>query len=139
MVQNFCSCYVTKVEVVNLQMLKEKTWNQLGIRSGWIISGKMSKLPLFDFQIQVLVSICVCLSSASFSVNRAITSAVIFAFEKNSDDQIKMTLEEASWLRKRNTILDSWQAKIAPEAFGTRKFQIKRYFNIIPCKNWHIG
>ena len=63
----------------------------------------MSKLLLS--QMQILAAMCICLSSASFSVNKAITAAVIFAFQKNADDQMKMTLEEASWLRKRKAIL----------------------------------
>ena len=63
----------------------------------------MSKLLLS--QMQILAAMCICLSSASFSVNKAITATVIFAFQKNADDQMKMTLEEASWLRKRKAIL----------------------------------
>ena len=63
----------------------------------------MSKLLLS--QMQILAAMCICLSSASFSVNKAITAAVIFAFQKNADDQLKMTLEEASWLRKGKAIL----------------------------------
>ena len=58
-------------------------------------------------EIQVLAAICVCLSAVSYGANAAITSAVIFAFQKDSDDQIKMTLEDASWLRKRKVILVS--------------------------------
>ena len=65
----------------------------------------MSKLLLSNSQMQILAAMCICLSSASFSVNKAITAAVIFAFQKNADDHMKMTLEEASWLRKRKAIL----------------------------------
>ena len=50
--------------------------------------------------MQVLAAICVCLTSVSYGANTAITSAVIFAFQKDSDVEIDMTLEEASWLRK---------------------------------------
>ena len=35
-----------------------------------------------------------------------ITSAVVFAFQKDSDVKMNMTLEEASWLRKRKSIID---------------------------------
>ena len=58
-------------------------------------------------EMQVLAAICVCLSTVSYGANFAITSAVIFAFQKDSDDQIKMTLEDASWLGKRKVILVS--------------------------------
>ena len=57
--------------------------------------------------MQVLAAICVCLSSVSYGANMAITSAVIFAFQKDSDDKMKMTLEDASWLRKRRVTLVS--------------------------------
>ena len=56
-------------------------------------------------EMQVLAAICACLTSVSFGANNTITSAVIYTFQKDSDDQIKMSLEEASWLRKRKAIL----------------------------------
>ena len=59
--------------------------------------------PIVD--MQVLAAICVCLTAISYGANVAITSAVIFAFQKDADDQMKMTLEEASWLRKRKVFL----------------------------------
>ena len=59
-------------------------------------------------EMQVLATIFVCLSTVSYAANMAITSAEIFAFQKDSDDKyIKMTLEDASWLRKRKVILVS--------------------------------
>ena len=39
------------------------------------------------------------------------TSAMIYAFQNDSDDLIKMTLEEASWLRKREAILFDQQGR----------------------------
>ena len=62
-------------------------------------------------KMQVLATICVCLTSVSFGANHAITSAVIFAFQKDSDEKIKMTLEEASWLRKSKVNLSSSTSK----------------------------
>ena len=53
------------------------------------------------FEMQVLVAICASLTATSIGVDTAITSAAIFAFQKDSDHQIKMSLQEASWLRKR--------------------------------------
>ena len=72
--------------------------------------------PLISYiypKIQVLAAVCVCLTSISFGANNAITSAVIFAFQKDSDEKMKMTLEEASWLRKSKVILVHQQAKSA--------------------------
>ena len=45
------------------------------------------------------------MSSISYAANSAVGAAMIFEFEHDLDDQIKMTLEEASWLRKRKAIL----------------------------------
>ena len=53
--------------------------------------------------IQVLATFCTCLTAVSYGTNIAITSSVIFTFEKNRDDQITMTMEEASWIRKINS------------------------------------
>ena len=51
--------------------------------------------------MQVLAAICVSLAATSHGADMAITSAAIFAFQKDLDDRMKMSLEEASWLRKR--------------------------------------
>ena len=77
--------------------------------------------PISNSQMQILVAMCICLSSASFSVNKAITSAVIFTFQKNADDQLKMTLEEASWLRERKSILQGSAKKQAPGSVNMRR------------------
>ena len=50
--------------------------------------------------MQVVAALCVCLTAISWGANFAITSAIIFAFQKDKDDQITMSLEDASWLRK---------------------------------------
>ena len=44
------------------------------------------------------------MSSMSYAANSAVGAAMIYSFEKDSDDQITLTLEEASWLRKRKAI-----------------------------------
>ena len=53
---------------------------------------------------QVLATFCVCFTSVNFGANFAITSAVVFALQKGTDDQMEMSLEEASWLRKKNVL-----------------------------------
>ena len=54
---------------------------------------------------QVLATVCACYTAVSYGANEAITSSIIFAFEKKQDEQIKMPLEEASWMRKICTTL----------------------------------
>ena len=51
--------------------------------------------------MQVLAAICVSLTGISMGADMALTSAAIFAFQKDLDDHIKMSLQEASWLHKR--------------------------------------
>ena len=60
--------------------------------------------PIPILEVQILTAICVCMSSMSYAANSAVGAAMIYAFEKDSDDQITLTLEEASWLRKRKAI-----------------------------------
>ena len=55
--------------------------------------------------IQILATLCVCLTTVRHGSNIALTSGVIFSFQKNRDDDIKITMEEASWLRKGESIL----------------------------------
>ena len=52
--------------------------------------------------LQILAALCVCLTALRHGANIAITSGMIYSFEKNSDDYLNMTLEEASWLRKQH-------------------------------------
>ena len=57
------------------------------------------------YDVKVLATLCVCLTSVSYGACRALTSAMIFAFQKDRDEEMKMSLEEASWLRKNNLLL----------------------------------
>ena len=50
---------------------------------------------------QVLATLCICFTAVSVGANSAITSAIVFAFQKGRDDQMEMSMEEASWLRKK--------------------------------------
>ena len=54
---------------------------------------------------QILATLCVCFTAVSFGANHAITSAIVFAFQKGTDDQMEMSMEEASWLRKNKKTL----------------------------------
>ena len=54
------------------------------------------------FKLQILVALCVGLTAVRHGANVAMTSGMIYAFEKDSDDFLTMTMEEASWLRKSN-------------------------------------
>ena len=79
--------------------------------------------------MQVLTAICVCLTSISWAANAATSSAMIFAFQKDSDDLMKMTLEEASWLRKRELTLFERQA-------NTKLVNVtKNILRAMPCKS----
>ena len=51
--------------------------------------------------MQVVAALCVCLTAVSWGANFAITSAMIFAFQKEKDETVKMSLEDASWLRMK--------------------------------------
>ena len=53
-----------------------------------------------SISIQVFAKFCACLTAVSYGANFTLTSSVLFAFEKNRYDQITMTMEEASWIRK---------------------------------------
>ena len=54
--------------------------------------------PLVD--MQVLATLCISLTAIRHGANIAITSSVLYEFENESDEFLKMTMEEASWLRK---------------------------------------
>ena len=54
--------------------------------------------PLVD--MQVLATLCISLTAIRQGANIAITSSVLYEFENKSDEFLKMTMEEASWLRK---------------------------------------
>ena len=51
--------------------------------------------------MQVAATLCACLTAISWGVNYGITSAVMFAFQKDKDDRVKMSIEDASWMRKK--------------------------------------
>ena len=55
--------------------------------------------------MQVAATLCACLTATSWGVNYGITSAVIFEFQKDKDDHVKMSLEDASWMRKNGLLL----------------------------------
>ena len=50
--------------------------------------------------MQVLATLCISLTAIRHGANLAITSSVLYEFENESDEFLKMTMEEASWLRK---------------------------------------
>ena len=54
--------------------------------------------PLVD--MQVLATLCISLTAIRQGANIAITSSVLYEFENDSDEFLKMTMEEATWLRK---------------------------------------
>ena len=60
---------------------------------------KLNCYPSLDTQI--LATLCICFTAVSFGANHAITSAILFAFQKGTDDRMAMSMEEASWLRKK--------------------------------------
>ena len=62
-------------------------------------------LCYLDFKMQVAATLCACLTATSWGVNYGITSAVIFEFQKDKDDHVKMSLEDASWMRKTDYFL----------------------------------
>ena len=51
--------------------------------------------------MKVLAALCVGLTAVRYGANVAITSGMIYEFEKDSDEYLKMTMKEASWLRKK--------------------------------------
>ena len=55
--------------------------------------------------MQILATLCVCLTAVSIGSNIALTSGIIFSFQKDRDEDIKITMEETSWLRKGESIL----------------------------------
>ena len=59
--------------------------------------------PLVD--MQVLATLCISLTAIRLGANLAMTSAVLYEFEKDSDEFLKMTMEEATWLRKNTHLL----------------------------------
>ena len=93
-----CDMEAAKAEEVNKGLKR----NQVRLKQKWL-DIKVTNCPMLE--MQVLAAISVCLTAVSFGANSTITSAVIYTFQKDSDDQIKMSLEEASWLRKRKAIL----------------------------------
>ena len=54
--------------------------------------------PLVD--MQVLSTLCMSLTAIRLGANFAMTSSIIYEFEKDSDEFLKMSMEEATWLRK---------------------------------------
>ena len=48
-----------------------------------------------------MAALCISLTSIIFGANLAMTSSVLYEFEKDIDEFLKMTMEEASWLRKK--------------------------------------
>ena len=68
---------------------------------GHIIRIYFTFVPFLDTQI--LTTLCICFTAVSVGANHAITSAIVFAFQMGTDDQMEMTMEEASWLRKETT------------------------------------
>ena len=51
--------------------------------------------------LQILVVFCVSLSTISWGANMSITSSLVYTFQKGRDDLVAMTMEEASWMRKK--------------------------------------
>ena len=51
--------------------------------------------------LQILVVFCVSLSTISWGANMSITSSLVYTFQKGRDDLVAMTIEEASWMRKK--------------------------------------
>ena len=55
-------------------------------------------------KLQVLAALCVGLSAVRHGANIAITSGMVYEFEEDSDEFVIMSLEEASWMRKKNCL-----------------------------------
>ena len=67
---------------------------------------RQSKVPHNLFatlsKLQVLAALCVGLSAVRHGANIAITSGMVYEFEEDSDEFVIMSLEEASWMRKKS-------------------------------------
>ena len=74
----------------------------------WEYGVKNLSLCYLDFIMQVAATLCACLTATSWGVNYGITSAVIFEFQKDKDDHVKMSLEDASWMRKKRITSFEW-------------------------------
>ena len=56
-------------------------------------------------KLQVLAALCVGLSAVRHGANIALTSEMVYEFEEDSDEFVNMSLEEASWMRKKNLLM----------------------------------
>ena len=55
-------------------------------------------------KLQILAALCVGLTAVRHGANIAITSGMVFEFEEDSDEFVIMSLEEASWMRKKSCL-----------------------------------
>lgn len=79
-------------------------WKNESEESGTVVRQFQNNLVLeliVFFIMKVLAALCVGLTAVRYGANVAITSGMIYEFEKDSDEYLKMTMKEASWLRKK--------------------------------------
>ena len=50
--------------------------------------------------MQVLVLFCLSPTAISIAANMALHSLLVYTFQKERDEWLKMTLDETSWMRK---------------------------------------